>query len=194
MRLISILALGIFMAAGFYRIGIIHGKEEIRTLARDRAARLSTAIAHNRRTLELLKRVSSLQSDLADLAARTEDLQARVDNRCVERVTVTAYSPRKQECDSDPLITASMRRVRAGTVAVSRDLFERGWVFGKKVYLKGLGVYEIQDLMHSRYSRRMDVFFWDRHAARQFGRKETLAALIFSADNQGSSARVASLD
>jgi len=183
MRLISILALAIFIATGVYRIGVIHGMQEIQIMARDRAARLNTAISHSRRTLELLQRVSGLQTSLAELAARTEELQARIDKRYVEQVTVTAYTPRRQECDSDPLITASMRKVQAGTVAVSRDLFERGWVFGRKIYLKGLGIYEIRDLMNKRFTKRIDVFFWDHHDAQKFGKKNTTAALIFVSDD-----------
>lgn len=50
----------------------------------------------------------------------------------VKTLTVTAYTPHPNETDNTPTITASMQKVRAGTVAVSRDLFKQGWVFGKK--------------------------------------------------------------
>lgn len=178
MRLVSFLTLGAMLAAGFYHIGIIHGKKEIRLQAENRITELKSASERDRQTLRLLQQVSYLQQDVTDLAAKTRELQSRIDERCVERVTVTAYTPSKRECDADPRITASMQSVRAGTVAVSRDLFEDGWVFGKKVYLMGLGIYEITDLMHKRHSKKIDIFMWNKKDAVTFGRRKTTAALM----------------
>ena len=45
-----------------------------------------------------------------------------------------------------------MRKVRQGTIAVSRDLFDQGWVFGRKVRIEGLGIFEINDLMNKRFN------------------------------------------
>lgn len=98
----------------------------------------------------------------------------------VTELTITAYSPTVEECDGDPFITASMRRVRPGIVAVSRDLFAQGWVFGKKVYVKGHGVFEIADLMNKRYTKRMDIFFQDTGEARRFGKRQSVVALLAS--------------
>lgn len=96
----------------------------------------------------------------------------------VRTVTVTAYNPSTEQCDSDPLIAASMRKVRLGTIAVSRDLFDQGWVFGRKVRIEGLGIFEINDLMNKRFSQRIDIFMWDEGQARQFGKKNVKAALL----------------
>ncbi len=52
----------------------------------------------------------------------------------VRNVTVTAYNPTTSQCDADPLIAASMRKVRSGTIAVSRDLFNQGWVLPQGPY------------------------------------------------------------
>jgi 3D (Asp-Asp-Asp) domain-containing protein len=93
-------------------------------------------------------------------------------NQKVKELTVTAYTPTEQECDSDPLVTASMRKVRQGTIAVSRDLFYSGWVFGMKVYVEGLGVFEINDLMGKNHKQRIDVFMWEKNKAKEFGRKK----------------------
>jgi 3D (Asp-Asp-Asp) domain-containing protein len=71
-----------------------------------------------------------------------------------------------------------MRKVRSGTIAVSRDLFDQGWVFGRKVRIEGLGIFEINDLMNKRYHQRIDIFMWDESRARQFGRKNIKAALL----------------
>lgn len=96
----------------------------------------------------------------------------------VRTVTVTAYNPTTDQCDSDPLIAASMRKVRQGTIAVSRDLFDQGWVFGRKVRIEGIGIFEINDLMNKRFSQRIDIFMWDETQARQFGKKNIKAALL----------------
>lgn len=105
-------------------------------------------------------------------------LQQALDTSPVKTVTVTAYNPTARQTDSDPLIAASMRKVRLGTIAVSRDLFNQGWVFGRKVRIEGLGIFEINDLMNKRYTQRIDIFMWDESQARQFGKKNIKAALL----------------
>ena len=100
-----------------------------------------------------------------------------MDRILTKEVIVTAYSPRKEECNDDPFTAASMRPVKAGTIAVSRDLFDAGWVFGRKVYIKGLGIYEVNDLMNARYTNRIDIFMWDTQKAKQFGVRNTTASL-----------------
>lgn len=105
-------------------------------------------------------------------------LHKALDKSPVKTVTVTAYNPTTSQCDSDPLIAASMRKVRLGTIAVSRDLFDQGWVFGRKVRIEGLGIFEINDLMNKRFTERIDIFMWDEGRARQFGKKNIKAALL----------------
>lgn len=105
-------------------------------------------------------------------------LQMALTNSPVRTVTVTAYNPTTDQCDEDPLIAASMRKVRQGTIAVSRDLFDQGWVFGRKVRIEGLGIFEINDLMNKRFTQRIDIFMWDETEARQFGKKNIRAALL----------------
>lgn len=99
-------------------------------------------------------------------------------SREVQQVTVTAYNPTTDQTDGDPLMAASMRKVRVGTVAVSRDLFDQGWVFGKKVRIEGLGIFEINDLMSSRFTKRVDVFMWDEKEAQAFGKRRIKVALL----------------
>lgn len=87
-------------------------------------------------------------------------------------VTVTAYSPQEGECDSDPYTTAFQKPVREGTIAISRDLEkEFGWKLGDKVYLNGLGVFEVLDRMHPKWKKRVDIFFFDTEQATSFGVK-----------------------
>lgn len=93
-------------------------------------------------------------------------------------LTVTAYSPRACETDSDPLQTAWNKPVREGIVAVSRDLFQKGWSFGKKVYVEDHGVFTIGDLMGSSKKQSMDIFMVDTGKAIVFGKKKLAVLLI----------------
>ena len=102
------------------------------------------------------------------------------DSRSVRVVKVTAYSPRIEETDSTPDITAANTKVRPGIIAVSRDLFNKGWIFGKKVYIKSLGIFTIEDLMAKRKTNQIDIFMPDTTAALAFGRKNLEAYLLAS--------------
>ena len=81
-------------------------------------------------------------------------------------IRVTGYTACVEECDDDPQVTASMRRVRPGqTVAVSRDLYKQGWTFGKRIWIEGYGEKEITDLMHERFKKRMDLLMSNKAVA-----------------------------
>jgi 3D (Asp-Asp-Asp) domain-containing protein len=99
-------------------------------------------------------------------------------SRAVTLVTVTAYNADPAQTDSDPDIAASMRKVRPGTIAVSRDLFDRGWVFGRKVRLEGLGIFVINDLMAARHDKAIDIFIGSNAQCQAFGRRHIRAALL----------------
>lgn len=94
------------------------------------------------------------------------------------KVTVTAYSPRPKETDTTPYHTATNRKVRHGIVAVSRDLFDKGWVFGRKVYIESLGVFTIDDLMARHKRNQIDIFMFDTDKALTFGKKTLKAHLL----------------
>lgn len=84
--------------------------------------------------------------------------------------TVTAYTNRPSETNDDPRHTATMEApVVGGTCAVSRDLIH--WL-GGRIYIKGIGVRRVNDLMNARFSRSIDLYMGDLGAARQFGRQE----------------------
>jgi 3D (Asp-Asp-Asp) domain-containing protein len=125
--------------------------------------------------LELVEKTAAARKIMVEEARL---LQKAKNMSPVRTVTVTAYNPSTEQCDDDPLIAASMRKVRSGTIAVSRDLFDQGWVFGRKVRIEGLGIFEINDLMNKRYKKRVDVFMWDKDQARAFGKRVFKAALL----------------
>lgn len=93
-------------------------------------------------------------------------------------LTITAYNAEAAQTDSTPFITASNSRVRPGIVAVSQDLFRKGWVFGRKVYIVGYGVYTIEDLLARRKRNQLDIFMTSKTQALQFGRKRLRVFLL----------------
>jgi len=125
--------------------------------------------------LDLAQKTATARKQLVEEARL---LQKAMNMSPVRTVTVTAYNPTTDQCDADPLIAASMRKVRSGTIAVSRDLFDQGWVFGRKVRIEGYGIFEINDLMNKRFTQRIDIFMWDEGQARNFGKKNIKAALL----------------
>jgi len=123
---------------------------------------------------QYLPRIQALDEERQELARQVAELEKMK----IKDVTVTAYSPTETECGPEPHVTASMVKARPGIVAVSRDLFDQGWVFGKKVYVKGHGIFEIADLMSKRHTQRVDIFFPDTEEARRFGVKQVKVALL----------------
>jgi len=130
--------------------------------------------------LKTLSSPSEYRAEVAKMVVTDQEYLKRLENqsRPVSTVTVTAYNADPAQTDADPEIAASMRRVRPGTVAVSRDLFNKGWVFGRKVRIEGLGIYEINDLMAARHDKAIDIFLGDNHKAQAFGKRRTQAALL----------------
>jgi len=86
--------------------------------------------------------------------------------------TVTAYtpSPRENGGPGTKSGTALGTPIRPGIVAVSRDLLRSGWDFGDKIHIEGLGVFIIEDTMHQRFRRTIDVAVPNMAAARKIGK------------------------
>jgi len=94
-------------------------------------------------------------------------------------VKVTAYNPVRSQTDSSPLITASNKRVRAGMVALSRDLErEFGLTFGDTVYLHGFGSFVFEDRMHRRKRRHVDILMFNPIEARGFGVRKSYLFIL----------------
>ena len=90
--------------------------------------------------------------------------------------TVTAYTARPCETNDDPMHTATMERPKAGwTCAVSRDLMH--WL-GGRVYIEGVGVRRVNDLMNERFARRVDIFCGTVKEARAFGTQSRQAVFL----------------
>ena len=98
--------------------------------------------------------------------------------------TVTAYtpSPRENLGRGRKVATALGTPVRPGIVAVSRDLLRSGWEFGDRIHIEGLGVFTIEDTMHQRFRRTIDVAVADLDAARRIGFKRGIAVTLLEED------------
>jgi 3D (Asp-Asp-Asp) domain-containing protein len=93
------------------------------------------------------------------------------------RLVATGYSSSVRETDDTPFITASNTRTRTGVVAMSRDLLRRynpkaPFGFGDTIHISGLGDFIVEDSMHWRWRKRIDIWFPSRTAARNFGRRD----------------------
>lgn len=98
------------------------------------------------------------QYEMDRLDVENKVLNIRLDFHRVKnswKVDLTAYTAREEETNSDPGNTAIMEKPRPGlTIAVSHDL---QFLLGKRVYVKGFGVRRVNDLMNSRYTKRIDI-------------------------------------
>jgi len=90
-------------------------------------------------------------------------------------VTATAYNSVRSQTDGNPSITAYGIKLRPGMriVAVSRDLEKLGLREGVRITINGLeGEWTVGDRMHSRWTRRIDVYMGhDVKAARAWGKR-----------------------
>lgn len=84
----------------------------------------------------------------------------------ITHVTLTYYQPVKEQCNSEPLVTAdgskiNLRHLKHGKIkwcAISRDLL---WLFPKnrpkQIYIDGFGIYQVRDIMNKRWHHRVDI-------------------------------------
>jgi len=85
-------------------------------------------------------------------------------------LTITAYTISVRETDNTPRQTATMEKPIAGkTCAVSRDLLS--WL-GGRVYIEGVGVRRVNDLMNKRFANTIDIVIGTRKEALAFGKRE----------------------
>lgn len=85
----------------------------------------------------------------------------------LKNATVTAYSITKSQTDDTPSKTALMAEPQSGwTCAVSQDLLK---FLGSKVYIAGVGVRKVMDLMNKRYHKRLDLCVPSKKKAKNFG-------------------------
>ena len=91
----------------------------------------------------------------------------------ISHVTVTCYQPVKEQCDDNPLVTAdgskiNLRHLKSGKIkwcAISRDLL---WMFPKdkpkRIWVEGMGVFEVRDVMNKRFTHRVDILLHPKNS------------------------------
>jgi len=87
----------------------------------------------------------------------------------------TAYNPTKEQCDDEPLIMASTKKVYDGAIACPSK-----YEFGTKINIVGLGEFICEDRMNKRYrdGEYFDIVMFDKNEANEFGRKKLVYNLI----------------
>ena len=90
-------------------------------------------------------------------------------------VTLTYYQPIKEQCNSEPLVTAAgskinLHHLKQGKIkwcAISRDLL---WLFPKnrpkRIYIDGFGIYQVRDIMNKRWNHRVDILIHPKDSKR----------------------------
>ena len=87
------------------------------------------------------------------------------------RVTTTVYLPfpPMTNITASGLEIDTVNTMKHRWLAVSRDLQEKGFTFGTKVMITGTGIHdgiwEVQDLMNKRWSKRIDLLVDREHAS-----------------------------
>lgn len=114
------------------------------------------------------------RANLVSATAQASDLES--DTSRFYRVDVTGYSSRVEETDADPFITAMCTITSPGVIAMSRDLLrtftpDAPFDFGDKILIPGVGIYSVEDTMHSRWTRRCDIWFPSTEEAYAWGRR-----------------------
>ncbi len=149
--------------------------EQYRRALRDLAFSSGAEVATLRRTMgRLLDEQAQLRDLLLDAGYAVYS-----DGEFAVVLAATGYSSSVRETDDSPHITASNTHTRTGIVAMSRDLLRRynpeaPFAFGDVVHISGLGDFVVEDSMHPRWRRRVDVWFPSRREAMRFGRRRVL--------------------
>lgn len=93
----------------------------------------------------------------------------------ITHVTLTYYQPVKEQCNSQPLITAdgskiNLHHLKKGKIkwcAISRDLL---WLFPKnkpkRIYIERFGVFQVRDIMNKRWNHRVDILIHPKDSRR----------------------------
>lgn len=91
-------------------------------------------------------------------------------------VTMTSYSSTVSQTDEDPFTTAWGTTPRPGVIALSRDLLREytpgaPFRYGDRVFIDGHGEFIVEDTMHQRWTRRVDLWAKNDLDAIHFGRR-----------------------
>lgn len=124
----------------------------------------------NEEYINLMISCQELQKENEELQKIKDEYIRFINKYFYINANLTAYTARSQETNNDPENTTLMQSPVSGwTVAVSRDL---KYLLGKKIYIEGIGVRYVNDLMNSRFKETVDILVPNIDIAKDFGIKE----------------------
>jgi 3D (Asp-Asp-Asp) domain-containing protein len=111
--------------------------------------------------------------------------QQRIDEMSIVDVKATAYNAVPRQTDNDPNVTSCMSVPTVGSIAVSQDLYYKGWTCGKRVHLDQLGIFIVKDVFPKYYkgklvTNQIDVLTETEEQAFEFGVKHNVKAVLLS--------------
>ena len=124
--------------------------------------------------------MDSLESKIADNKKEIKILQRRIDEISTITVKATAYNAVPEQTDNEPDVNACRKQPRIGRIAVSQDLYYKGWTCGKWVDIKGFGIFQIDDKMHKRKTNQVDIIKETIPEAIEFGIVRNLNAVLLT--------------
>lgn len=130
--------------------------------------------------IALNQRITVNNSEILKLKKQVKILQKKIDEFSKVTVKATAYNAVASQTDSDPNITSCLASPTIGSIAVSQDLYFKGWSCGKRVHIKGKGIFIIKDVMHYRKKEQIDIVMKTEKQALQFGVKNNLNAVLLT--------------
>jgi 3D (Asp-Asp-Asp) domain-containing protein len=157
----------------------------------EREHRIELSGAYQRLNVETGMEISTLGTTLQTLLTEQDHLRSLLldagytvvsGDRMWMRLMATGYSSSVRETDDTPFITASNTRTRPGVVALSRDILGRyngqaPFRFGDAIHISGIGDFSVEDSMHWRWRKRLDIWFPSPEAARNFGIRRVTVTL-----------------
>lgn len=99
-----------------------------------------------------------------------------------QHVKITAYTPDPKENWHGMSGSAFGTKLTVGTIAVSRDLYKRGWKEGRKVHVEGFGIFKVNDLMNKRFRNKIDILVMHKKQACEIGLQCGRAILLSEAN------------
>ena len=141
---------------------------------------IGLSIANTTEQKKYIEIISELTKTIDSLNDKNNHLFKLLEEKKVITATITAYSPHVNQTDDSPYTTAFLKSVKPGIVAVSRPIIQKmGWAPGQKIYIEGIGIKEIGDLMNKRFTGfRVDVFMWQKKDAIKFGIKKNVHVFL----------------
>lgn len=162
----------------------------------ERSKRMEMSRAYRYLNTSATTEIGALRHSLLSLLDEQEELKSMLldagyavasDGQISVRLVATGYSSTVWETDDTPFITASNTRTRPGVIALSRDLLKRHnpdapFAFGDVVHISGYGDFIVEDSMHWRWRRRVDIWFASRYNAWQFGKRDVTLSMPLDSD------------